>query len=57
MKDYCMTVILWSFHCNNDNLTLMLYQENRSYPDEERFFIDKFKFGSVSGKSAALVAF
>ena len=57
MKDYCMTVILWSFHCNNDNLTFMLYQENRSYPDEERFFIDKFKFGSVSGKSAALVAF
>ena len=39
MKDYCMTVILWSFHCNNDNLTLMLYQENRSYPDEERFLL------------------
>ena len=32
--EYGMEVILLSFLCNYDNLTLKLHQEKRSYPDE-----------------------
>ena len=48
-------VILLSFLCNYDNLTLKLHQENRSYPNERVLFIGRFKVGIVPGKSAALV--
>ena len=33
-RNYDMIVILLSFLCNYDNLTLKLYQEKSSYPDE-----------------------
>ena len=33
-RNYDMIVILLSFLCNYDNLTLKLHQEKRSYPDE-----------------------
>ena len=33
-RNYGMVVILLSFLCNYDNLTLKLHQEKRSYPDE-----------------------
>ena len=52
-----MVVILLSFLCNYDNLTLKLHQEKRSYPDKGWLFIDRFKVRSVSGMSVALVAF
>ena len=48
-----MVVILLSFFCNYDNLTLKLHQEKRSYPDEGRLFIGRFKVGSVPGMSVA----
>ena len=48
-------VILLSFPCNYDNLTLKLHQENRSYSNERVLFIGRFKVGIVPGKSAALV--
>ena len=51
-----MVVSLLSFLCNYDSLTLELHQEKRSYPDEEWFFIDRFKIESVPGKSVTLVA-
>ena len=47
-------VILLSFLCNYDNLTLTLHHEKRSYPDERWICIGKD--GSVPGKSVALVA-
>ena len=50
-----MVVILLSFLCNYDNLTLKIHHEKRSYPDERWFFIDRFKVGSVPGKSVAPV--
>ena len=49
-------VILLSFFCNCDNLTLALHQKNRSYPDEGWLFIGRFKVGSVPEMSVALVA-
>ena len=52
-----MVVILLSFLCNYDNLTLKLHQEKRSYPDKGWLFIDRFKARSVSGMSVALVEF
>ena len=55
-RNYDMIVILLSFLCNYDNLTLKLHQEKRSYPDERWLFIGRFKVGSVPGKSVALVA-
>ena len=55
-RNYGMVVILLSFLCNYDNLTLKLHQEKRSYPDERWLFIGRFKVGSVPGKSVALVA-
>ena len=51
-----MVVILLSFLCNYDNLTLKVHQEKRSYPDEGWTFIGRFKAGSVPGKSVALEA-
>ena len=55
-RNYGMVVILLSFLCNFDNLTLKLHQEKRSYPDERWLFIGRFKVESVLGKSVALVA-
>ena len=49
-----MAVILLSFLCNYDNLTLKLRQEKRSYPGEGRIFIGRFKVGSAPGMSVAL---
>ena len=54
-RNYGMVVIL-SFLCNYDNLTLKLHREKRSYPDERWLFISRFKVGRVPGKSGALVA-
>ena len=51
-----MVVILLSFLCNYDNLTLKLHQGKRSYSDEEWLFIGRFKVGSVPGMSVALEA-
>ena len=50
-----MVVILLSFLCNYDNLTLILHQEKRNYPDGW-FFIGRFKVGSVPEMSVALAA-
>ena len=55
-RNYGMIVILLSFLCNYDNLTLKLHHEKRSYPDKRWLFIGRFKVGSVPGKSVALVA-
>ena len=55
-RNYDMVVILLSFLCNYDNLTLKLHQEKRSYPDERWLFIGRFKVGSVPGMSVALEA-
>ena len=54
-RNYGMVVILLSFLCNYDNLTLKLHQEKRSYPDERWLFIGRFKVGSVPERSAALL--
>ena len=51
-----MVVILLSFLCNYDNLTLNLHHEKRSFADERWLFIGRFKVESVPGKSVALVA-
>ena len=51
-----MVVILLSFFCNYDSLTLILRQKKRSYPDEGWLFIGRFKVGSVSEMSVALAA-
>ena len=51
-----MVVILLSFLCNYDNLTLKLHQEKRSYHDERWLFTGRFKVGSVPGVIAALEA-
>ena len=56
-RNYGMVVILLSFLCNYDNLTLKLHQEKRSNPDEGWLFIGRFKVGSVPGMSVALEAF
>ena len=55
-RNYGMTVILLSFLCKYDDLTLKLHQEKRSYPNEKRLFIGRFKVGSVPGMSVALEA-
>ena len=55
-RNYGMVVILLSFLCSYDNLTLKLHQEKRSYPDERWLFIGRFKVGSVPGMSIALEA-
>ena len=51
-----MVVIISSFLCNYDNLTLKLNQKKRNYPDEGWLFIGRFKVGGVPGISAVLVA-
>ena len=53
-KNYGMVVILLSFPCSYDNLTLKLHQEKRSYPAERRLFNGGFKVGSVPGMCVAL---
>ena len=53
-RNYGMVVILLSFLCNYDNLTLKLHQEKCSYSDERWLFIDRFKVGRVPGTSVAL---
>ena len=53
-RNYGLVVIL-SFLCNYDNLTLKLHQEKRSHPNERWLFIGRFKIGSVPGKSVVLV--
>ena len=55
-RNYGMAVILLSFLCNYDNLTLKLHQGKRCYPDEGWLFIGRFKVGSVPGMSVALEA-
>ena len=54
-RNYGMVVILLSFLCNYDNLTLKLHQKKRSYPDERWLFIGRFKVESVPGKIVALL--
>ena len=54
-RNYGMVVIILSFLCNYDNLTLKLHHEKCSYTDERWLFISRFKVGSVPGKSVALV--
>ena len=54
-RNYGLVVILLSFLCNYENLTLKLHQEKRSHPNEKWLFIGRFKIGSVSGKSVVLV--
>ena len=55
-RNYGMVVILLSFLCNYDNLTLKLHQKKRSYPDERWLFIGRFEVESVPGISVALEA-
>ena len=55
-RNYGRVVILLSFLCNYDNLTLTLYQKKRSYPDKGWLFNGRFKVGSVPGISVALEA-
>ena len=49
-RNYGTVVILLSFLCNYDNLTLQLYQKNGVT------LIGRFKVGSVPGMSVALEA-
>ena len=55
-RNYVLVVILLSFLCNYDNLTLKLHQEKHSYPNERWLFIGRFNIGSVPGKSVVLAA-
>ena len=55
-RNYGMVVILLSFLCNYDNLTLKLNHETHSYTDVRYLFIGRFQVGSVPGKSVALAA-
>ena len=55
-RNYGVAVILLSFLCIYDNLSLKLHQEKRSYPHERLLFIGRFKVGGVLEKSVALVA-
>ena len=52
-RNYRMIVILLSFVCNYDNLTLKLHQEKCSYPHEGWLFAGRFKVGSVPEMSVA----
>ena len=49
-------MVLLSFLCNYDNLTLKLNKKTRSYTDKGWLFIGRFKVGSVQGISVFLVA-
>ena len=51
-----MVVISLSFLCNYDNLTLILHQEKRNYPDEGWLFIGRFKVTCVPEMNVALAA-
>ena len=48
-RNYGMVVILLSFLCNYNNLTLKLHEEKRSYPNEGWIFSGRFKVESVPG--------
>ena len=54
-RNYGLVVIVLSFLCNCDNLTLKLHQGKRSYPNERWLFSGRFKVLSVPGKSVVLV--
>ena len=55
-RKYGKVVVLLSFLCNYDNLTLKLHQGKRSYPDEGWIFIGRFKVGRVPGMSVTFEA-
>ena len=55
-RNYGMVVILLSFLCNYDNLTIKLHQKKRNYSDEGWLFIGRFKVGNVPGTSVAVEA-
>ena len=55
-RNYGMVVILLSFLCNYDNLTLKLHQGKRCYPEVGWLFIGRFQVGSISGMSVTLEA-
>ena len=55
-RNYGMVVILLSFLCNYDNLTLKLHQEKRSYPDKGWLFTGTLKVRSAPGMIVALEA-
>ena len=42
-RNYGIVVILLSFLCNYDNLTLKLHQRKRCYPDERWLLIGRLK--------------
>ena len=46
-RNYDMVVILLSFLCKYDDLTLKLHQGKRCYTNNGWFFIGRFKVGSV----------
>ena len=48
-------LLILSFLCNYDNLTLKLHQKKRRYPNKRWLFIGRFKVGSVPGKSNGLM--
>ena len=56
-RNYGMVVILLSFLCNYDNLTLKLHQGKRCYPVEACLIIGRFKVRSVPRTSVALETF
>ena len=56
-RNYGMVVILLSFLCNYDNLTLKLNQGKRYYPVEACLIIGRFKVRSVPRTSVALETF
>ena len=52
-RNYGVVVILLSFLCNYDDLSLKFHQEKRSYLDEGWIFMGRFKVGSVPRMSVA----
>ena len=54
-RNYGMVVFSLSFLCDNDNLTLKLHQEKRSYLMKDGFYW-QIQVGSVPGMSVALAA-
>ena len=53
--NYGIVVILLSFLCNYDNLTLKLHQRKRCYPDKGWLFIGRFKKFEVCQEWALLL--
>ena len=54
-RNYGIVVILLSFLCNYDNLTLKLHQRKRCYPDKGWLFIGRFKKFEVCQEWALLL--